>query len=154
MAEEPLPAPCDMTDRASFPFWSRISTRFSDIDELAHVNNIATASYCETGRVELRQTIFRRHMVAEGRGFVVAKVTLTYLAQATFPGSVDVGTRVARIGRTSYGLNQGVFQNNKCFATCEVVSVHVDLKTGKPLPLPDELRHSLERFLGPVAQDA
>ena len=136
----------DLRSRESFAFWTRVSMRFADIDELGHANNIAMQEYAETARVDFRETVFKRHMTAEGRGFMVVNVTMNFVAEARYPGTVEVGTLVLRIGNTSYSIGQGLFKDGRCIATCETTTVHADLKASKSLPLPAELRQALERY--------
>ena len=96
----------DLTRRESYRFWCEVTTRFADIDELGHLNNLAAAVYCETARVEFREMLYRRHETAQGVGFLVVRTSVDYHVQAHYPGAVEVGTTVIRIGRTSYTLGQ------------------------------------------------
>jgi acyl-CoA thioester hydrolase len=136
----------DLKRRESYRFWSEVTTRFADIDELGHLNNLAAAIYCETGRVEFRESIYRRHETALGVGFLVVRTTVDYHAQAHYPGVVEVGTAVTRIGRTSYTLGQGCFKDGICFATGETVTVYANLGEHRSLALPDALRSGLEAY--------
>ena len=80
----------------------------------------------------------------EGSGWVIVRLTVTYLAQAHYPGNVDVGTRVERVGRTSCTLGQGLFKDGVCFATAESVLVWLALADGgRPAPFPDALGQRL-----------
>ena len=40
----------------AFAFWTPVTVRYSDQDELAHINNCSYAAYVEAGRVDF----FRR----------------------------------------------------------------------------------------------
>lgn len=140
----PEPETLDLTRRESYRFWSEVTTRFADIDELGHLNNLAAAIYCETGRVEFRESLYRRHETERGVGFLVVRMSVDYHAQAHYPGVVAVGTAVIRIGRTSYTLGQGCFKDGTCFATGETVTVYANLGEHRSLALPDELRSGLE----------
>ena len=57
---------------------------------------------------------------------------------------VEVGTVVTRIGTSSYDLGQGVFDNDSCIATADVVTVFFDTKNKKSQELTDELKRILE----------
>ena len=52
-----------------------------------------------------------------------------------WPGRVDIGTRVARIGRTSVGMDQALFQDGRLVARAETVIVQMDADTRRPVPL-------------------
>ena len=69
---------------------------------------------------------------------------MDYHTQAHYPGVVEVGTTVIRIGRKSYTLGQGCFKDGTCFATGETVTVYANLGEHLSLALPDELRSGLE----------
>ena len=77
-------------------------------------------------------------------GFVIARFDATYLSALGYPGEVEVGTGIIRVGRSSYVLGQGVFSGEKCIATAEVVTVYYDAAANKSRPLPDDLRGVLE----------
>ena len=134
------PLPINLTDRAAFAYWTRDNVRFSDVDRYGHVNNIAIATYCETGRVEFVETLWPGATSGVGAGWVIVRLTVTFLAQAHYPGNVEIGSRVERVGRSSCTIGQGLFKNGVCFATADAVLVWVDLVDGgKPAPIPDAL---------------
>ena len=131
----------DLTDRAAFAFWTHDTVRFSDMDRYRHINNVATATYCETGRVEFAESLMPGSTSGEVAGWVILRLTVNYLAQASYPGRVEIGTRVDRVGRSSCAIGQGLFKDGVCFATSEAVLVWLDLEGGgRPMPIPDELR--------------
>jgi acyl-CoA thioester hydrolase len=125
--------------------WTRDTVRFSDIDRYRHINNVAVATYCETGRVEFAEKLWPGSTAGEGAGWVIVKLTVTFLAQAHYPGQVEIGTRVERVGRTSCVLGQGLFKDGACFATGEAVLVWLDLADGgRPAPFPPAMRDCLD----------
>lgn len=132
--------------------WTTDTVRYRDLDPNGHVNNGAINEFFEDGRVRFRVA----RMAALGddilKGFAMVHFTATYHALLYFPGTVDVGTVVTRIGRSSFDLGQGVFRGDggdggdgggECIATAEVVSVLFDPETGKSAPLPQPLREVL-----------
>jgi len=136
----------DPTDRALYPDWTRVTIRYADVDPNDHVNNGAINQFFEDGRVALRQ----KHLsgLAEGilAGFALVKFTATYRATLHYPGEVEVGTRVIRVGRSSYELGQAVFQDGRCAATAEVVTVKIEPGQGRSSPLPEPVREILEKL--------
>ena len=42
----------DLKNPATYQFWVDVSMRYSDQDELGHVNNVSYAAYIEAGRAE------------------------------------------------------------------------------------------------------
>lgn len=140
--------PPDRKDQAAYAFWTRDTVRFSDVDRYRHVNNVAIATYCETGRVEFAEALWPGSTAGEGAGWVIATLAITFHAQAHYPGDVAVGTRVERVGRSSCTIAQGLFKDEVCFASSEAVIVWLDLTDGgKAVPIPP---HLAERLLSEV----
>lgn len=130
------------TERASYAVWESDVIRFSDTDAMGHVNNVAIAAYVETGRVAYGLEL-ARHAGDEMRGFILARLAIDYRGELRYPGTVDVGSRVARVGRTSYTVTSGVFDGGTCVATAE--SVLVMLGGEGPAPIEGRFREELER---------
>ena len=144
MTAAAVPPPIDLTDRAAFVFWTHDNVRFSDVDRYGHINNIAIATYCETGRVEFAETLWPGATAGAGAGWVIVQLNVTFLAQAHYPGNVEIGTRVERVGRSSCTLGQGLFKDGVCFATADSVLVWVNLADGgTPAPIPAALASRL-----------
>ena len=144
MSEAASTATKDRADPSGYVFWTRDTVRFSDIDRYRHINNVAVATYCETGRVEFAEKLWPGSTAGEDAGWVIVKLTVTFLAQAHYPGHVEIGTRVELLGRTSCVLGQGLFKDGVCFATGEAVLVWLDLADGgRPVGFPPALRERL-----------
>jgi acyl-CoA thioester hydrolase len=129
--------------KSTYPSWTEASIRYSDLDPNGHVNNGAINAFCEDGRVHFRNSRMIRLGDDILRGFVLVKFSVEYHAILNFPGSVQIGTGVTRVGGSSYSLGQGVFDGDKCIATAEVITVYVPPETQKSTPLTDELREIL-----------
>ena len=78
-------------------------------------------------------------------GFVLVKFSVEYLRSLNYPGSVDVGTLVSNVGRTSYLLKQGLFLEKNCIAIAEVVTVCLNNETRRAEVINDQLRGILEK---------
>ena len=115
----------NLTDRAVFRAWNRVSVRYNDLDPLGHVNNTAMAIFLEQARCELITPRLKAH----GRQFdmVLASTKLDYLHELKYPGTVEIGTIATRIGTKSFELAHGVFQDGVCAGTGSVVMVFFDL---------------------------
>jgi acyl-CoA thioester hydrolase len=134
------PARLAATDPAAYAHFTRDKVRFSDIDRYRHINNVATATYCETGRVEWAEFVWPGSTSGDDDGWVIASLGVEFLVPAYYPGDVVIGTRVLTIGRSSCRIGQGLFKDEVCFATAEAVLVWVDLaKGGRATPLPPDL---------------
>jgi acyl-CoA thioester hydrolase len=136
----------NLKDRAPYRCWTTDIIRYRDLDPNGHVNNGAINEYFEDGRVRFREQNLVVLSSSILTGFVLAKFSVEYYVPLHYPGEVEIGTSVLRIGRTSYTLGQGIFTGDRCAAAAEVVTVYVDPETGKATPLSDELRSILEKF--------
>lgn len=136
-----------LQDKASFSHFVSENIRFSDTDMVGHVNNTSFAVYCEAGRVHFGRSLPIGN--DNSQGGVLARVEINMRAEAHFPGVVEIGTGVVRVGRTSFTLGQGLFVNGKCVATAQGVLVSIDQETRRPAPLGEELRAALNAHLLP-----
>ncbi len=134
--------PFDPTDRASYAFWSTDVIRYGDEDEQGHVNNAVVSTFCETGRVAFMRAA--RPPGDTGRvNWVVARVTIDFLDEMHFPGTVEIGTRLVEIRRSSMTLVQGLFHAGACRAVSEAVAVRFDPVGRGALPIDEALRERL-----------
>jgi acyl-CoA thioester hydrolase len=137
----------DLMDRSVFPHWTSEKIRFQDIDRLGHVNNVAVTIYAESGRVEFLDAVMPAALSAgNGPLWVIARIDVQFRAQSHYPGTVDIGTCVLRIGNSSITLGQGLFVGDRCIATTESVVVLVDPDTERGMALPDEVRTAARVF--------
>lgn len=123
--------------------------RYGDTDRQGHVNNAVFATFMETGRVEL---IYNPDdpLLEDGFSFVLAKLDINYIAEVLWPGAVEIGTRVTRVGRSSVSMQQAVFQAGKLCASAETVVVHFDQTTRKSHPFSEGQRLKLEGWISPA----
>ncbi len=69
-----------------------------------------------------------------GASFVLARLAIDFLGEMHWPGDVEIGTAIVRVGNSSLGLDQALFVNGVCVATAENTLVLVDKTTRKPRP--------------------
>jgi acyl-CoA thioester hydrolase len=132
----------------TFPVRTYDKVRYGDTDRQGHVNNATMATFLETGRVEILYGV-EHPVLAENCSFVVASLKVDYLREITWPGTVEIGTGVIRVGNSSIHFYQQIFQNDICVAQAETVSVQVLNQTGKSNPLSETARQTLDKWLLP-----
>jgi acyl-CoA thioester hydrolase len=140
-----------MTRSEPFPldaYPSRTSTdiRYADLDRQGHVNNAVFASFCEIGRVAFLYDP-ERPLAPAGTSFVIARLVIDFRAELFWPGTVEIGTGVLSIGRSSTTLAQGLFNEGRCVATAEGVIVMQDEETRGSKPLPPDTIEALRRLM-------
>ena len=122
-----------------FRFWTEEKTRNADTDRQGHINNAVIGTFFEAGRIEVLDDPSIA-AVRTGCGIVVARQTIIYRKELYFPGSVRVGTRVKRIGRTSFEFEQTLIAVNGEVASAESTCVLIDRASRKPTAVPDAMR--------------
>lgn len=119
---------------SEFPFVSYDKIRYCDTDRQGHVNNAVFSTFLETGRVEI--LLDPDSSLAETDAeFVIASMSLQLLGEIRWPGEVQIGTTVSKIGNSSVGLYQQLFQNDVCVASAETVIVQMNTSSRKAQPL-------------------
>lgn len=128
----------------TYPLSIIVPTRFRDLDTLGHLNNVAIGSFYEEGRAHLNRAALPADLRrAEGLRVLIVDVHIAYLAEAHYPGDIDVRAGVSRIGRSSYTIALALFQNGACVGACETVLVCTTVNGVRALP--DAVRAALER---------
>ena len=142
-----------MVARAGYPHVHRISTRWKDNDVYGHVNNVEYYSFFDT---VINEYLIRVGGLDIHRGPVIGLCVESHCqfkAPLAFPGEVEAGLRVSRIGNSSVRYEIGLFAAGveAPAATGWFVHVFVDRESRRPQPLPAELRAALERIAATVA---
>ena len=128
-----------------FPLKTFDKLRYGDTDRQGHINNAVFSTFLETGRVELLINA-DPPILSEGASFVIASLKLNFIKEMKWPGQVDIGTGIIRIGSSSITIYQKLFQNGVTVADAETVIVQVDDKQAKSKPLSDEAKATLNNW--------
>lgn len=134
------------TPLADYPLLTYEKLRYADTDRQGHVNNAVFSTMLETGRVELLYSP-DTPLAAAGCAFVIASLRLDFRGEITWPGTVEIGTRVARVGNSSLTLEQALFQNGTCVAAAETVIVQMNEGTRRAHPLRAETAQRLSALM-------
>lgn len=122
-----------LLDPARYPFTTRTTTRFADVDPNRHLNNVALAAMMEDARVRFNVGLGLREAIHPNRP-MVASFGIEYLAQGYFPDPIDVHVAVADTGRSSVTMVQLLTQNGRAVAFARSVIVCTDGERSAPLP--------------------
>lgn len=135
--------------RDGFRRFVDMQTRWMDQDAYGHVNNVEYFSYFDTA-VNL-------HLIEEAGlnpretpvvGLVV-DTRCRYFREITYPETVEVGIRVAKLGNSAITYEIGIFKDGDPLPAAfgHFVHVYVDRATMKTTPIPDRVRTAAERLL-------
>ena len=116
----------DRLDAANYPVRFVYRTLFSDMDTNRHLNNGVFGRMFEEGRADLHHRVVGRSVGAatdNGLILLLATITMEFLREGRYPGSIEVASAVARTGGSSFVLAQAAFQDRECIALAECVMV-------------------------------
>ena len=128
-----------------FPSITYDKLRYGDTDRQGHINNANFSSFLETGREHFLYDP-AAPVLPEQASFVIASLRLNFRLELTWPGQVDIGTGILKIGNSSMVIYQKLFQTGIEVADAETVVVQVDDSTGKSLRIGEEARQILTKF--------
>ena len=128
-----------------FPFVTTDKVRYNDTDRQGHVNNAVFATFMELARVEVLHHP-ELGLREDGASLVLARLVIDYRAEIHFPGEVQIGTRVGKVGRSSIAFENAIFQHGQLCGYGEAVVVLVDGSTKRSRPISDASRARLERY--------
>ena len=131
--------------RAHYRRFLAIPTRWEDNDSYGHVNNVVYYSYFDT--------VVNEHLIREG-GLdirdgpaigIVVETGCNFHRPLSFPGIVDAGLRVAKLGNSSVKYEIALFPEGEpdAAASGHFVHVWVTRATGLPTPVPTAIRAAL-----------
>jgi len=133
------------TPRSAFPHLSSLPTRWMDNDSYGHVNNVNYYSFFDTAvnRLLIDRGVLDIHK-SEVVGFVV-DTGCSYFSSISFPDTIHVGVRVAKLGTSSVRYELALYRNDEALpsAAGHFVHVYVDRPSGKSVPIPAPVREVL-----------
>ncbi len=134
--------------RADYRWYHAQTTRWMDNDVFQHVNNVNYFSYFDTAVTYYEMTEKVVGLLEGPVHCVVAEVACRYHSSLAFPDKIQVGIRVAHIGRSSVRYEVGVFRDGDDLAAAEGHFVHVFVERGsqRPVPIPEASREILSRI--------
>ncbi|HET7579197.1 MAG TPA: thioesterase family protein [Bacillales bacterium] len=132
---------------------TKLTVRFGETDLLGHVNNANYFSYLEHARVQFFKDLSSDSGYQYDRNqFILATIKCDFLAQTFFDQELTIGTKVSRVGNTSFTLEQPIYdtKTGTKVARGESVIVYFDFEEQTSKPVPDALREQLDQYLEPV----
>jgi acyl-CoA thioester hydrolase len=132
---------------------TQLEVRFRDVDAFGHVNNAVFLSYIEQARIRYLAEALQLSISLTDVGelpLILARIEIDYRAPIFFGQTVEVGTRVDWIGRSSFSMSHRATAGDDAHTVTEAKTVLVayDYRAARPLPVPDAWRRHLERSEG------
>ena len=139
--------------RDSYCKWTREIIRYADLDPVGHVNNNAYGLFIENARTMLfldaEREIKSELNLGSQCDWVLRKLDIDFLREIHYPGEVEVGIAITRIGKSSMVVNHGVFTKDYCAATAVGISVYFDLKTRSSTAIPQSIQRTMLNIAAP-----
>jgi acyl-CoA thioester hydrolase len=131
--------------RDAYRHFTTISTRWADNDAYGHVNNAIFYQWFDTA---VNQWLIGQGLLDIAAGDPIGLVVETgcaYFASLSYPGEVEVGVAVDRLGSSSVTYRIGVFAAGAADPAAQghFTHVYVGRDSRRPVPLPEEWRAKL-----------
>ena len=135
----------DRRGRDAYRWFMTIATRWADNDAYGHVNNTVFYQWFDTAvNAWLIEAGLLDIEAGDPIGLVV-ETGCSYFAPLSFPGDVEVGIAVDRLGNSSVTYRIGVFGRGETEPAAQghFTHVYVGRDSRRPVPLPDSWRARL-----------
>jgi acyl-CoA thioester hydrolase len=136
---------------SEYPVVITLPLQWGDQDAFGHVNNTVPIRWFESARVAyLEQSVMSQMMQAGGIGPILASVTCNYRRQLHYPDRVSIGSRISKIGRSSFIMEHAVYSEKLDAIAVDGTSTVVvfDYQANRPTRVPDEIRKAFELLEG------
>jgi len=122
------------------PFIYETRVRFGDTDASGRIFYASLLRHFDAAETEFIRSI---NWTYKGLGFPRAHVEVDFTSALAYDDPMSITVTVERIGNTSYTLAFHVASDGRDAARGKIVVVSIDRATGRPVPLPEELRAAL-----------
>jgi acyl-CoA thioester hydrolase len=120
----------------------RIPIRWGDMDAMGHVNNVTYFRYMEQARISWFDKLVPERKAWKSNGIVIVNASCNFRRAMTYPGTVEVKLFSARPGGSSVATyyEMRVDEDPEPYADGAAVVVFIDMKSQKPIRIPEEVR--------------
>jgi acyl-CoA thioester hydrolase len=143
----------EISQLIEYPSVITLPIQWGDQDAFGHVNNTVPIRWFESSRINyLQRTGWPTLNVKADVGPILVAIHCNYRLQLKFPDTVQVGARVARVGKSSVTVQHLVYSESHQDAAAEGKSeiVFFDYGRQKPVRVPDDIRTAVEQMQGTV----
>jgi acyl-CoA thioester hydrolase len=139
----------ERASRGEYRHFTALTTRWSDNDVYGHLNNVVYYALFDTA---VNAALIEAGVLDVERSAAIGLVVETgcrYFEALAFPDAVEVGLRVAKLGRSSVRFEIAIFKAgaDEAAAQGHFVHVYVDRETRRPVELPGEVQRFLETLV-------
>ncbi len=138
-----------MENLGIFRHRTSVHVRFSDIDVYGHVNNARFLSYLEEARMSYYREVLFGTKKLPRLGVILAHTCIDYLRPVFLGDTLEVLSRVAKLGNKSYTMEYVFLKNQEeIVAKAEAVIVSFDFTQNRTVPWSETIRKKIITFEG------
>ncbi len=117
----------------------RLTVRFRDCDPYGHVNNAVYLTYLENSRFALWKA-------QDLKGVILARAEVDYRAQAKYGDELEVRTRLADLGKSSFQYEYEIIDvaSGATILTAKTVQVRFDYESQRSVEMSDDFKARLQ----------
>lgn len=128
-----------------FQFSYVLPLRWSDIDELRHVNNSRYLTYFEEARIRYNQAVAPWDW--QRVGFLIASANVNYRRPLFLRDEPIIYVRTSRLGTKSFEMEYVIVnKNGELVADGTTTQVAIEMKTFQTIPIPEDIRQRMASF--------
>jgi acyl-CoA thioester hydrolase len=135
-------------EKSKFRFKMKLDVRWSDMDEMHHVNNAVYHTYTEQARIYYFHDTLQLDWTKAS--FILASAHIDYLKPLVFPSEAYVYLRCTKFGTKSFELQYLITMIEKGVETlCAAASttlVMFDYKTNKTMVMPESIKEVISNY--------
>jgi acyl-CoA thioester hydrolase len=139
--------------RSDFKFFHPLRVRWAEVDRQDVVFNGNYLLYFDVAITEYwreliagREAEYKEKLAVWMHNVYVAKATVEYHGSARFDDMLDIGVRLAKIGRSSMRFVPEIYRSGEHLISGELIYVYRDPVSEKSAEVPAELRELLVGF--------
>ncbi len=134
-------------ERSAYPRFTAFRTRWADNDQFGHLNNALYYGFFDSAVNTTLIDELGFDPLGDPEVFYVVESGCRYHAALAYPGVVEVGVRIGRLGSSSVTYDVALFAEGDALAaaTGRFVHVRVERAGERPVPIPENLREGLRR---------
>lgn len=131
-----------------------VQLRFSDVDQLGHVNNSVYFSLYDLGKTAYMRDVLGERVDYRRTSMVVANLNANFFAPVFFTDRLAIETSTVHLGNKSFVLWQRAVceDSGEVKCECRTVMVAFDVETRQAIPIPQAWKEAIARFEGTTVE--
>ena len=141
-------------EESSFKHSMPVQIRFSDVDQLGHVNNSVYFSLYDLAKTNYMTEVFDEPKL-DMMVVVVANINANFLVPIFFSDKIVIETTTVQLGNKSFTLYQRAIDVESGMVKCECRTIMVvyDMATKEPVVIPQEYKDAICKFEGKTLEE-